>query len=219
MNLRVTVGRWIQRQFLRLLTHRCVVRGFPTVIVNTRPEIETKDVIARLDGALALLEKYVPHHYRRLRRDFSGFLIERRAYRGAFIVATRSCLVELTFVVNPAFTLSQVAATILHEAMHARLYARSIAVTQAEAHRQERFCRRAEIEFGELVPDGGPIVQRAMETLQLSDAEIAPVIDQGLAAKRVVEADLAASTLPLWYRRRIARAHGLPDPGTGTGAA
>jgi hypothetical protein len=219
VNFRVTIGRWIQRQCLRFVTHRCIVRGFPTVIISTRPEIETRDVIARLDGALALLEEHVPHHYRRLRRDFSGFLIERRAYRGAFIVASRTCLVELTFIVNPAFTLSQVAATLLHEAMHARLYARSIAVTQEQMHRQERFCRRAEIEFGELVPDGTPIVQRAMETLQLSDEEIAPVIDLTLAAKRVVQADLAASTLPLWYRRRIARAHGLPDPGTDSGAA
>ena len=219
MNLRITIGGWIRRQGLRLLTHRCTVRGFPTVIVNTRPEIANKEVIARLDGALGLLEEYVPHHYRRLRRDLSGFLIERRAYRGAFIVASRTCLVELTFVVNPAFTLSQVAATILHEAMHARLYARRIAVGQDETHRQERFCRRAEIEFGEVVPDGASIVERAMETLQLSDLEIAPVIDQTLAAKRVIEADLASSTLPLWYRRRIARAHGLADPGTGAGAA
>jgi hypothetical protein len=210
VSLREAIGSWIRRQGLRLLTHRCQVHGFPTVIVNTRPEIRTEDVIARLEGALALLKKYMPHHYRRLRRDFSGFLIERRAHRGAFIVASRTCLVELTFIVNPSFTLSQVAATVLHEAMHARLYARGIAVTQDETHRQERFCRRAEIEFGEMVPDGAPIVQRAMESLQLSDAEIAPVIDQTMAAKRVLEADLAVSTLPMWYKQRIARAHCLP---------
>jgi hypothetical protein len=214
-----TLAQWFQRQGLRLLTRHCVVRGFPTVIVNSRPDIETKAVIGRLDAALALLEAYVPHHYRRLRRDFAGFLVERRAYRGAFDVATRTCLVELTFIVNPGFTLSQVAATILHEAMHARLFARHIAEARGQRHRQERFCRRAEIEFGEVAPDGAPIVQRAIDALRLSDEEIAPVVDQGLAAKRVAQVDLAASTLPLWYRRRIARAHGLPDPGTGPGAA
>lgn len=217
--MRAMIGRWIERQGLRLLTRRCIVRGFPTVIVNTRPEIATKDVILRLDAALARLEEYAPHHYRRLRRDFSGFLIERRAYRGAFIVASRTCLVELTFIVSPTFTVSQVAATILHEAMHARLYARNIAVTQGDTHRQERFCRRAAIEFGEVVPDGAAIVQRAMDSLRLSDADIAPFIDQSLAAKRVREADLAASTLPQWYKRRIASAHGLRDPGSGAGTA
>jgi hypothetical protein len=173
-----------------------MVHGFPTTIINTRPDIDTDDVVARLDGALALLAQYVPHHYRRLRRDFSGFLVERRAYRGAFIVASRTCLVELTFVVNRSFSLAQVAATILHEAMHARLHACGIAVTAQESHRQERFCRRAEIEFGSVVPEGEPIVRRAVESLALSDRDIAPEIDPALAARRVAEAD------------RIARQHG-----------
>ena len=211
----MTIRQWLQRQLVSWLTHRCVVRGFPTVIVNTRPEIDTRAVIARLDSALALIEQYVPHHYRRLRRDFSGFLIERRAYRGAFLVGSRECLVELTFTVNPEFTLSQVAATILHEAMHARLHARGLAVGREESHRQERFCRRAEIEFGELVPDGAPVIRRAVEALQLSDSEIAPVIDESLAARRVAEADLAASPLPVWTKRRIARSRGLPGPEAG----
>jgi hypothetical protein len=171
---------------------RTVIRGFPTVVVNTRRDIDTDDAIARLDGSLALLEQYVPHHYRRLRRDFSGFLIERRAYRGAFLVGTRTCLVELTFVVNRDFSLAQVAATILHEAMHARLHACGIAVGAHETHRQERFCRRAEIEFGSLVPDGGPIIERALAALSLSDDEIAPLVDPGIAAQRVAEVDRAA---------------------------
>jgi hypothetical protein len=191
----------------------------PTVIVNTRADVDTQDAINRLDGALGLLKQYVPHHYRRLHRDFSGFLIERRAYRGAYIAATRTCLVELTFVVNRSFSLAQVAATILHEAMHARLYARGIAVGAEESHRQERFCRRAEIEFGSVVPGGEPVVQRAVETLSLSDKEIAPAIDQTIAARRVAEADLAAVAMPSWMKRAIARQRGVDWPGTGSGAA
>ncbi|MDF3052029.1 MAG: hypothetical protein K0S19_134, partial [Geminicoccaceae bacterium] len=161
-------------------------------VVNTRRDIDTDDAIARLDGALALLKQYVPHHYRRLRRDFSGFLIERRAYRGAFLVDTRTCLVELTFVVNRDFSLAQIAATILHEAMHARLHACGIAVSAHETHRQERFCRQAEIEFGALVPGGEPILERALAALSLSDDEIAPVVDPALAARRIAEVDRAA---------------------------
>jgi hypothetical protein len=168
------------------------VHGFDTTIINTRPDIDTADVVARLDGALALLEQYVAHHYRRMHRDFSGFLVERRAYRGAFLVNTRVCMVELTFVVNRSFSLAQVAATILHEAMHARLYACGIATGAGESHRQERFCRRAEIEFGSVVPGGEPVVQRAIEALALTDEAIAPAIDPALAARRVAEVDRAA---------------------------
>jgi hypothetical protein len=217
------VRRWVERRALAWLTHRCVVHGFQTVIVNTRPDVDAQDAIARLDGALALLEQYVPHHYRRLQRDLSGFLIERRAYRGAYLPASRTCMVELTFVVNRSFSLAQVGATILHEAMHARLHARRIAVGASQSHRQERFCRRAEIEFGSLVPGGEPVVQRAIESLALSDKEIAPAIDPALAARRVAEVDLATSSLPPWMKRQLARRRGLDsrhtDPGSGLTSA
>ena len=166
---------------------RRLVRGFNTVLINTRPDIETEDVFARLDGALALLEQYVPEHFANLRRDFSGILIERRAYRGAYLVAERVCMVELTFVVNRSFSLAQVASTILHEGMHARLHAMGRALDDSPA--QERFCREAEIEFGERVPGGEPVVERAREALKLADAEIAPAIDPALAARRVAETD------------------------------
>jgi hypothetical protein len=58
--------------------------------------------------------------------------------------------------------------------------------------RQERFCRRAEIEFGQLVPGGEPVVDRALQSLSLGDADVAPDIDWRLAAKRVAEADQRA---------------------------
>jgi hypothetical protein len=219
VSIRRSVGQWIESRARAWLTHRCVVHGFNTVIVNTRADIDTKQVIARLDGALALLKQYVPHHYRRLSRDFSGFLVERRAYRGAFLTGPRTCLVELTFIVNPAFSLAQVAATILHEAMHARLHACGVAISPAESHRQERFCRRVEIEFGSIVPDGEPVVRRAMETLSLTDQQIAPVIDQRVAAQRVAEADLAAASMPMWLKAQIARQQGLEPPASGGGAA
>lgn len=190
-------------------TRRLVLRDFPVTVVNSRPDIDTDDVVARLDGALALIERYVPHHFRRMHRDVRGFLVERRAYRGAFLVESRTCMVELTFVVNRSFSLAQVAATILHEAMHARLYARGIATGRHESHRQERFCRQAEIEFGRLVPGGEPVVARAVESLALSDRDIAPAIDDRLAAQRVAEADRAA----------VARTPGSGGPADQPGSA
>src|SRR4029079_17864057 len=96
-------------------------------------------------------------------------------------------MVELTFVVNRSFSLAQVASTILHEGMHARLHAMGRALDDSPA--QERFCREAEIAFGERVPGGEPVVERARAALELADAEIAPVIDPALAARRVADAD------------------------------
>jgi len=40
------------------------VLGIPVVVYNTRPDIDTNAVIARLERSLALVERYVPHHFR-----------------------------------------------------------------------------------------------------------------------------------------------------------
>lgn len=61
---------------------------------------------------------------------------------------------------------------------------------------QERFCRQAELEFGQLVPGGETVVRRAVESLALTDAEIAPVIDPRVAARRVAEVDAASRARP-----------------------
>jgi len=168
------------------------VRGIPVVVHNTRPDIDTGDVLARLDRALALIEQHVPHHFRHLKRDFAYIVVQRFACRGAYFHEQRACLVELTFTVNRDFTDAEIAATILHEAMHARLHELGFPLAMADRARQERFCRRAEIEFGELVPNGERVVERAMWTVDLTDEEVAPAIDPDLAAQRIAEVDRQA---------------------------
>lgn len=169
-----------------------VVLGIPVLIDNTRPDIRTADVVARLERTLALIEHYVPHHFRHLERDFSYIVVKRFACRGAYFHEERACLVELTFTVNPEFSDAEVAATILHEAMHARLDTLGFPLEMEDRARQERFCRRAEIEFGSLVPGGEKVVQRAQWTASLDDEEVAPVIDTRLAERRIAEVDQAA---------------------------
>src|SRR3954463_2954337 len=168
------------------------VCGLPVIVDNTRPDISTADVVARLDRSLALIERHVPHHFRHLRRDFASIVVQRFACRGAYFHEQRACLVELTFTVNPDFSDAEVAATILHEAMHARLHALGFPLEMEDRARQERFCRRAEIEFGKLVPNGYRVIERAEWTVDQSDEDVAPVIDPDIAARRIREVDQAA---------------------------
>jgi hypothetical protein len=91
------------------------VHGLAVSVYNTRPDVDTADVLARLDAAFGLIARYTPHYWRHLRRDFTGVVVRREAFRGAYFPDTGLCLVELTFVVNRAFTPAQVAATVLHE--------------------------------------------------------------------------------------------------------
>ena len=188
-----------------------VIRGLPVTLINTRPDIDSEDVFARLDAALGLIERYQPSHFRRLHRDFARIQVRRFPCRGAYFPDTRICLVELTFVVNREFTPTQVAATILHEAMHARLDNAGVKYDPTGAAKHERFCRRAEVEFGMLAPDGAPVVERALATLAGTDDEVAPAIDWELAGRRVDAADLSALSAPDWMKRAIARRAGLDD--------
>ena len=173
-------------------TTEALVRGFPVTVINTRPDIDTTDVLERLDAALELIERFSPHYFRHMRRDFARVLVQRYACRGAYFPWDHSCMVELTFTVNRDFTPTQVAATILHEGAHARLHRLGFSLDMGDRARQERFCRRAEIEFGEVAPDGGPVIERALATLQFEDEEVAPMIDQTLAAQRIAKVDREA---------------------------
>ena len=54
---------------------------------------------------------------------------------------------------------------------------------QREPAREERLCRKAELAFGLALPPelGAPVIERARESLALSDAAVAPVVDWKLA--------------------------------------
>ena len=75
--------------------------------------------------------------------------------------------------------------------MHARAQL-GFPLEMEDRARQERFCRRAEIEFGLLVPDGDRVVQRAQWSTEQSDEDVAPVIDPYLAARRIEDVDREA---------------------------
>ena len=144
----------------------------PVLVHNARPDISTA---AALD---------------RIREDFTAILVRRYPCRAAYYPDLGVCLIELTFLVHPDITPAQVGASIVHEAVHARLGAAGIRDgSKAAAADEERRCREAEIEFGLAVPGGEAVVERARAALGLADEEVAPTIDWQLAAERVAEVD------------------------------
>jgi hypothetical protein len=170
-----------------------VVRGLRVDVLNTRPDIDTERVLRRADAVIALVERWQPWRVRHLRRDLASILVQRFACRGAYFPDTHVVLLELTFMVNRDFSDAQVAATLVHEGMHARLdrFCERFGVPPFphERARHERICRRAELEFGLAVPDGGAVVQRALESLALEDEAVAPTVDWREAARRVAQVD------------------------------
>jgi hypothetical protein len=165
-------------------------RGVPVLVHNAYPDLSTAAALDRLDRALELIERYAPERFARLREDLTAILVRRYPCRGAYLPHLGVCLTELTFLLHPDISPAQVGASIVHEAMHARLGAAGQRTgSQAAAAEEERACRQAEIEFGLAVPGGEAVVERARAALELADEEVAPAIDWQLAAQRVAEVD------------------------------
>jgi hypothetical protein len=176
----------------RLNTDTRTIRGVHVTVVNTRPDIDTARVFEKLDGALGVIERYQPHRLRRFRHDVRGIIVKRFACRAAFFGATRECLIELTFAGEGKFSDAQVAASIVHEGVHARLLTVGLAGHPGCEAREERLCREGELELGLAVPDGQAVVDRAMASLSLDDMDVAPNVDWRVAEQRVADADAAA---------------------------
>lgn len=169
------------------------VHGFQVAVENSRPDIATADVLARLDEALRLIDAAQPWRLRHLRRDLAGFWVVRYPCRGAFFPADRLCMTELTFLARRDITAAPVASSIVHEGIHARVHGMGVRPGH-DMSREERLCRRAELAFGlALGPDlGAPVVERALASLALDDGGVAPVIDWAEAARRQEEVDRGA---------------------------
>lgn len=183
-------AEWLRRDPDTPSLEEHVRRGVPVLVHNARPDISTAAALERLDAALGLIEQYAPERFATLTTDFSGILVRRYPCRAAYYPDLGICLIELTFLVHPDITPAQVAASIVHESVHARMGAAGIRDgSKAAAAYEERLCRQAEIEFGNLVPGGAAVVERARAALDLADEEVAPTIDWQLAAERVAEVD------------------------------
>jgi hypothetical protein len=155
------------------------VRGFRILVENSRPDISTRDVLARLDDSLALIERYQPWRLRHLERDLKQILVARFPCRGAYFPDERTCMTELTFLARRDISPATVASSIVHEGVHARVDRMGVRREMRDRAKEERLCRRAELEFGRALPDelGGPVIERALGTLSLADEEVAPEID------------------------------------------
>jgi hypothetical protein len=167
------------------------VRGFTVVVENTRPDIATADVLVRLEESLDLIEGHQPWRMRHLRRDLKQIRVVRYPCRGAYFPEHRACMVELTFLARRDIGPATVASTIVHEGMHARVHRMGVAEAGRDRAREERICRRAELEFGEALPSeiGAPVVERAIASLELDDQDVAPAIDWEEALRRQAEID------------------------------
>ena len=104
----------------------------------------------RIKFALDLLDGLTPYRTSRMRRDVREVLCVptgRNRALGAYVPIFRSCLIDPWHVLDPETGPLDLAKTIVHESIHARLHHGGIGRAGLSSTRAEAICRRAETDL------------------------------------------------------------------------
>lgn len=131
-------------------------------------EDERDEAVAKVCSALSLIRSMTPHGYARVRRDFRGILLFGLAGPlGGWNQAARLCLLDETFVQERSP--ERIAMTIVHEAMHARLYRHGVTYAEHLRPRIEKLCFRASASFARRLPNSGELQAETSRSMAIPD--------------------------------------------------
>ena len=164
---------WAQEAILRAQSERRRSHGLDVWLINDGQFATSDQLFARIDAALHLVDTYTPWRLPMMRRDFARIFMHRQDGVRAMFDPMRNCSLDTYFVAT--FAPEQVASSIVHEGVHARLRRGGRVIPRDLIAWEERLCRKAELGFGLRLPDGAAVVQRARAALAGSDADIAPL--------------------------------------------
>jgi hypothetical protein len=138
-----SAARWALFKTLFLFSRRSVIDGIEVIDVAGE---ESERTIGSLRKALQLLETTDPGRYQRLRRDLRRIALL-KAGGPEFAPEVRACVLRSRYVreSDPA----GVAATLVHEAAHARLWRRGVRENSDSRPRVEEICVNEQIAFAE----------------------------------------------------------------------
>jgi hypothetical protein len=118
--------------------------------------------LRRVEQALNLIKTHDPCRYRRLIRDLERIWVLITAEgRAAFDEGIWACVLDPRYVLDAANSVEELAASIVHEATHARLQRCGIKYQQDLRARIEAICFRQQRAFGAMIPNGEQISKEA----------------------------------------------------------
>jgi hypothetical protein len=158
-----------------------VVRGIPVTVAfataTNRPRL-----FEEIDSSLALIERYDPRRFARIRKDVRGILLYQWSTKlntlGLYSARLRVCHVNAEVFNNSNPGRSVIGAcVVVHEATHARLD--QLGVTSASFNRRgrariERICTRAELAFASRLPNSDAFCAVLAQQLASPDSASGP---------------------------------------------
>jgi hypothetical protein len=123
--------------------------------------------LRHVEDALHLIKAYDPRRYGRLLRDLERiWVLLIVGGIGHFDGLLWACVLDPRFVLNETRTTEQIAATIVHEATHARLWRCGFRYSKEARPRIEAICFRRERAFATKLPNGEQVQEDADSRLK-----------------------------------------------------
>jgi hypothetical protein len=151
----------------RLMLRWSVSKRIDGLWVGTLEEgSKAETVLHRVEEALCLIRTYDRRRYDRLRRDLERvWILVLVGALGSYNDRLRACELDPRHVLTEDSSPEIIAATIVHEATHARLLRCGLGYDEGRRSRIEAVCFRREIAFAAKLPDGERVRDRAERQL------------------------------------------------------
>jgi len=169
---RVSRNRKLRKRRVSLLDRLLLLfstsRRVDKLWIATEESSKSGLVLSRVIDALCLIKTHDPHRFNRILRDLDRMweLVVPGA-DARYYVALRTCECNRRFVLDDASSPELIAATIVHEATHARLWHCGIGYEEEVRARVEKVCIRRELAFAAKLPSGQAVRARAEQKLAL----------------------------------------------------
>jgi hypothetical protein len=126
------------------------IHGLPSAAFHARAQRAA--AFAKLQSAFDCIQQHAPVRYAQVTRDLACVLVAGAPWaRGSFHQATRTCELYSEWLLDPETPPEAVAATLIHEAQHARLHRLGFGYPPEIRERIERLCHRAARNFARTV--------------------------------------------------------------------
>jgi hypothetical protein len=192
------VQRGIIRSHFQAAQQRSVL-GLPVGVSSRITDADT--AFNRVGAALTLLGMHQPWTLRHLRRQARGILVWQRPLSygiASWHYGVKLLILEANFLCDPKTTTARIAATLVHEATHARLDRFGYAAENRA--RIEAICFRRERAFVRHVADTSELLDEIDRQLRRDSSYWA----EDVRVKQIVD-ELTRLGLPAWLIRIIQR--------------
>jgi hypothetical protein len=158
------------RKVLLYFSHKEECLGFRVAMFLPSAE-DKRTSLAKLKAALDIISRFAPHRIVLMRRQVKWiWVFDTSPYLAEWHGDLQACILDRDYVRSAQVSVEQIAASIIHEATHARLESFGIQYNEQRRSRIERLCAKSELWLAERFPDGKKVAEAAKSKLLMDDS-------------------------------------------------